>query len=82
MEKETNLAFWDDFLYEVNYNWSVILNRERSVTPFPAYPGQEGRGKNALKGLRHPLREEKRETMQDRPFRREVSNRNSSTPTL
>jgi hypothetical protein len=31
LEREMSLAFWDDFLYEVNYNRSVILNREENV---------------------------------------------------
>lgn len=52
MEKEANLAFWGDFLYEVYYNRSVILNRERSVTPFPAYPGQDGRGCSGIGKMR------------------------------
>ena len=43
LEREASLAFWGDFLYEVNYNRSVILNRERNETLFPAYTGQEGR---------------------------------------
>jgi hypothetical protein len=26
--KEASLAFWGDFLYEINYNWSITLNQE------------------------------------------------------
>jgi hypothetical protein len=26
--REASLAFWGDFLSNVSYNWSVILNRE------------------------------------------------------
>jgi hypothetical protein len=28
--REASLALWDDFLYEVNYNRSVILNWKRT----------------------------------------------------